>query len=248
MFGIDVSKHNGNIDWAKVAENKKIEFAIIRTGFGKEAIKQVDSQFERNYAEAKKNGLLVGAYHYSYAKTVEEARQEAEFCSKIIGDKKFEFPIFFDIEDVIQQALGKSICSEMVRAFCNVLESKGFWAGVYSYDSFFQTHLDSTIPHRYTTWVARVENVFPKCIDKPLVGIHQYSFKGKINGISGDVDLDECFKDYPNLIRSSNKNNYTNEKQTYSVTAKQTGLEFRKANDVCSYLRKIGMLAEMKEE
>lgn len=248
MYGIDVSKHNGTIDWAKVVDNSNIEFVIIRTGFGKESTKQIDSQFERNYEEAKRNGLLVGAYHYSYAKTTEEARQEAEFCAKIIDGKKFEFPIYFDIEDEVHQVLSKSACSEMVRAFCNTLESKGYWAGVYSYDSFFQTHLDSTIPKRYAAWVARVENVFPKYVDKPLIGIHQYSFKGKIDGISGDVDLDECFKDYPNLIRSSNKNNYSDKKTTYSVIAKQTGLEFQKANDVSSYLRKIGMSTEIKEE
>lgn len=247
MFGIDVSKHNGNIDWAKVASSKKVDFAIIRTGFGKEATNQVDSKFEANYKGCKDNGILVGAYHYSYAKTTEEARREAEFCSKIIENKQFEFPIYFDIEDETQQCLSKAACSEMVRAFCGVLESKGYWAGVYSFDSFFQTHLDSTIPKRYAAWVARVENVFPKYVDKPLIGIHQYSFKGKIDGISGDVDLDEAFKDYPETIRSAGKNNLSKASK-YTVTAVQSNLTLDKANDVSAYLQKLGMSVIIKGE
>ena len=246
MFGIDVSKHNGDIDWAKVAQSG-VKFAIIRTGFGKEATKQIDPKFEANYKGCKDNGILVGAYHYSYAKTTEEARREAEFCSKIIENKQFEFPIYFDIEDETQQCLSKAACSEMVRAFCGVLESKGYWAGVYSFDSFFQTHLDSTIPKRYAAWVARVENVFPKYVDKPLIGIHQYSFKGKIDGISGDVDLDEAFKDYPEMIRSAGKNNLSKASK-YTVTAIQSNLTLDKANDVSAYLQKLGMSVIIKGE
>ena len=98
MFRIDVSKHNGDIDWAKVAQSG-VKFAIIRTGFGKEATNQIDPKFEANYKGCKDNGIFVGAYHYSYAKTTEEARREAEFCPKIIENKQFEFPIYFDIED-----------------------------------------------------------------------------------------------------------------------------------------------------
>lgn len=246
MFGIDVSKHNGNIDWAKVAQSG-VKFAIIRTGFGKEATKQIDPKFEANYKGCKDNGILVGAYHYSYAKTTEEARREAEFCSKIIENKQFEFPIYFDIEDETQQCLSKAACSEMVRAFCGVLESKGYWAGVYSFDSFFQTHLDSTIPKRYAAWVARVENVFPKYVDEPLIGIHQYSWKGKVNGISGDVDMDNAFKDYPTLIRSAKKNNLDDNVSSYLVIAKQGNLSFEKANEVFTYLKKLGMEVEIKE-
>lgn len=248
MFGIDVSKHNGFIDWSKVIKDPKdLKFAIIRTGFGKEAQNQIDPQFENNYKGCKSNGLFVGAYHYSYAKTPEEARREAEFCSKIIEGKQFEFPIFFDIEDIIQQTLSKGVCSDMVRAFCGVLESKGYWAGVYSYDAFYQTHLDNTIPKRYATWVARVENVFPKCVDKPLVGIHQYSFKGSIEGIKGNVDLDQAFKDYPESIKSAGKNNLS-KPQKYTVSAIQSGLNFEKANDVAAYLQKLGMSTQIKGE
>ena len=74
--GIDVSKHNGTIDWAKVKASGKVDFAIIRAGYGK-SISQKDAQFERNYAGAKAAGLPVGAYWYSYALTPAEAEAEA---------------------------------------------------------------------------------------------------------------------------------------------------------------------------
>ena len=243
---IDLSKWNGKVDFAKV-KTSGIDGVIIRTGFGVKSPNQIDRRFEEYYAGAKSVGLYVGAYHYSYAQSVAEAKSEAEFCCEIIKGKKFEFPIYFDFEDKTQVHLSKQVCSEMVRAFCEVLEANGYWAGIYSYDSFFQTHLDSTIPKRYAAWVARVENVFPKYVDEPLIGVHQYSWKGKIDGISGDVDMDNAFKDYPSLIKSAKKNNLDDNISSYSVIAKQNNLSFEKANEVFTYLKKLGMEVEIKE-
>ena len=100
--GIDVSKHQGVIDWRKV----KAEFAILRAGFGRYA-NQKDTQFERNYAGAKAAGIPVGAYWYSYARSAEEAREEAKACLQVLQGKQFEFPIYFDIEDCSQSYLAK---------------------------------------------------------------------------------------------------------------------------------------------
>ena len=94
MTGIDVSKHQGMIDWSKV----KTDFAILRAGFGRYT-SQKDPQFERNYAGAKAAGIPVGVYWYSYAKSAEEAREEAKACLQVLQGKQFEFPIYFDIED-----------------------------------------------------------------------------------------------------------------------------------------------------
>ena len=90
MRGIDVSVHNGNVDWNRV-KNSGIDFAILRAGYGK-VVSQKDKKFEDNYAFAKAAGIPVGAYWYSYAKTVDEARQEAETCITILRGKKFEYP------------------------------------------------------------------------------------------------------------------------------------------------------------
>ena len=102
MTGIDVSKHQGVIDWSKV----KTDFAILRAGFGRYA-SQKDPQFERNYAGAKAAGIPVGAYWYSYARSAEEAREEAKACLQVLQGKQFEFPIYFDIEDCSQSYLAK---------------------------------------------------------------------------------------------------------------------------------------------
>ena len=90
MTGIDVSQHNGVIDWDKVKASGKVDFAILRCGFGREHASQVDEQFERNYSECKRVGLPVGVYHYSYATSALDAEKEAEFCLKLISRNIFE--------------------------------------------------------------------------------------------------------------------------------------------------------------
>ena len=104
MKGIDVSKHNGSIDFNAVKASG-VEFVIIRAGYGMYD-NQKDPKFEENYAKAKAAGLHVGTYWYSYAKSVKEAEIEAEVCLRVIGGKQFDFPIYFDIEDPSQRGLG----------------------------------------------------------------------------------------------------------------------------------------------
>lgn len=202
---IDISHHNGNVDFGKV-KAAGIGNVFIRTGYGKYSPSQIDRKFEENYSKAKAAGLNVGAYHYSYAKTPADAEKEADAMLKIIGGKKFELPLFFDIEEKSQAQLYKKICSDMVRAFCNKLESADYWAGVYSYDAFFGTNLEDEIVQRYSTWVARVENVKPKTCKR--YDIHQYSWKGRVSGIDGNVDMDVIYKDYPSVIRRNHLNGY----------------------------------------
>lgn len=92
--GIDLSCHNGSIDWTKV----KADFVILRAGYGKET-NQVDSRFEEYYSNAKAHGIPVGAYWYSYAMSIEEAIQEAEVFISTIKGKQFEYPVFYDVEE-----------------------------------------------------------------------------------------------------------------------------------------------------
>ena len=97
--GIDVSTWQGNIDWNKVKADG-IEFAMLRSSFGKEnPDKQTDNKFWQNYRNAKAAGVPIGAYHYSYATTVEDAKKEADFFLSIVKGCQFEYPIAFDIED-----------------------------------------------------------------------------------------------------------------------------------------------------
>lgn len=202
---IDLSKWNGAVDFIKVKASG-IDGVIIRTGYGVKSPKQVDNRFEQYYKGAKAAGLYVGAYHYCYAKDAVNAAKEAEFMLELIKGKCFELPIYGDFEE--QGKLSKTVCTEMVKAFCNKLEASGAWAGVYSYDTFFKDKLTADIPKRYTCWVARVENIFPKCVPAESVGIWQYSWKGSVNGIKGNVDMDYCYKDFPMLIARKKLNRF----------------------------------------
>ena len=129
MKGIDVSVHNGNIDWNKDKADG-IEFAILRAGFGR-LEKQKDEKFEQNYAEAKAAGIPVGAYWYSYAMSPEEAELEADVFLKVIKGKQFEMPVYFDLEEKKQFDLGKEKVSAIMRAFLERVESAGYFTGLY---------------------------------------------------------------------------------------------------------------------
>lgn len=203
MKGIDVSVHNGDIDWSKVKADG-IDFAILRAGYGKLA-KQKDAKFEDNYKGAKAAGIPVGAYWYSYATTPDEAKLEAEVCVSILKGKQFEFPIFFDQEEKTTLDTGKVNCSEMIRAFCDVLEANGYWVGLYTSRSCLTTHIEDDIKKRYALWAAEWSDKLR--YDGP-VGIWQHSEKGKVDGITGNVDLDIGYKDYPTMIKAKGLNGY----------------------------------------
>lgn len=205
---IDVSYHNGDIDWTRVKNDKdnNIEGVIIRAGCGKIA-SQKDKKFEDNFWDAISEKLHVGAYWYSYALTADEAELEAKAFLECIKGKRFDLPVYFDIENETQTHLPKKVCTDITERFMNVLEAAGYFAGVYSYDSFFKDYLSDNIRKRYAIWVARVENVAPKIATE--WGIHQYSHKGRVDGIKNDTDLNECRKNYPQIIKAAGLNGYT---------------------------------------
>ena len=208
---IDVSHHNGDIDWTKVKNDKdnNIEGVIIRAGYGKIA-SQKDKKFEDNFWDAISEKLHVGAYWYSYALTADEAELEAKAFLECIKGKRFDLPVFFDIEEETQTHLEKRVCTDITERFMNVLEAAGYFAGVYSYDSFFKEHLSDNIRKIYAVWVARTDNVAPQTATE--WGIHQYSHKGVVKGITGSVDLNECIKDYPQIIKDAGLNGFTKKK------------------------------------
>ena len=203
MKGIDVSVHNGNIDWNKVKADG-IEFAILRAGFGR-LEKQKDEKFEQNYTGAKAAGIPIGAYWYSYAMDEDEARLEADVFLKVIKGKQFEMPVYFDLEEKKQFDLGKEKVSAIMRAFLERVESAGYFTGLYGSASSLTTHTADDIKTHYTIWLAH-------WVDKTnysgAYGIWQYSEKGKVDGISGNVDLDICYKDFPTIIKGKGLNGW----------------------------------------
>ena len=203
MKGIDVSVHNGDIDWGKVKADGT-DFAILRAGYGRLA-SQKDEKFEQNYAGAKAAGIPIGAYWYSYAMTPEEAELEADVFLSVIKGKQFEMPVYFDLEEKKQFDLGKEQVSSIMRAFLKKVESAGYFVGLYGSASSLTTHTADDIKSWYTIWLAH-------WVDQTnysgAYGIWQHSEKGKVAGINGNVDLDICYKDFPTIIKGKGLNGF----------------------------------------
>ena len=205
-FGIDVSRHNGAVNWNAVKNSGAVQFVILRAGFGN-LVSQKDSRFEEYYADCRKFGLPVGAYWYSYAVSQQEAIQEANTCLQVIQGKKFEYPIYFDIEEKQQFALGKAVCSAMAKAFCETLEKAGYFAGIYASKSNLESFLTPEVRARFAVWVAHYG--VPQTTYQGNFGMWQKSSNGSVSGISGNVDLDECYLDYPAIIQRAGLNGYS---------------------------------------
>lgn len=201
--GIDISQYQTNVDFKKVKASG-IDYVIIRAGYGK-YVKQKDPQFETHYKNAKAAGLDVGVYWYSYALSVEDAKLEAQTCLSVIKGKKFEYPIYFDLEEQNQFAKGRSFCDSIVKAFCGEIEKAGYFAGLYISRSPLQQYISSSVANKYALWIAEYAS---KCNYGGTYGMWQYSSTSKINGINGNVDCDYCYVDYPAVIKSSGLNGY----------------------------------------
>ena len=214
--GIDVSSWQGNIDFAKVKASG-IDFVIIRAGYGRET-SQKDNCFEQNYNAAKAAGLDVGAYWYSYADSAEDAVKEAKACMEVIKGKKFEYPIYFDLEEQSQFAKGKNFCDSVIKAFCGELEKNGYLAGLYCSTYYLNNYVSNSVAGKYALWVAQYNYRCTYTANK--YGIWQYSDEGRINGISGNVDMDYCYTDYPNIVKNGGYHGYkkTAKKTTSTAT------------------------------
>lgn len=197
--GIDVSVWQGVIDWKRVKE-AGIQFAIIRATSGP----RVDKLFEYNITEAKNAGILVGVYHYCYALTPEEARQEAQHFINTISPYRIDYPVMFDFEDNSQAKLGREKLTQIAEAFLSEVKKAGYLPMIYSYRNWLQNNLNMDKLSEYEVAVAEWNVAEPK-YDRPY-GIWQYSCKGQISGIDGDVDLDICYKDYAKIIREGGYN------------------------------------------
>lgn len=241
---IDISKHNGAIDFNKVKADG-ISGVIIRAGYGR-YISQKDRTFETYYSGAKAAGLNVGAYWYSYASSADEAKTEAAVFLEAIKGKQFELPVYYDIEEESHVALGKTVCSAMVTAFCGAMEAAGYFAGVYSFDSFFASNLSEEVQKKYSCWVARVENVKPTYCK--AYAMHQYTWKGSVNGISGAVDVSYCYKDFPDIIKKAGLNGFVKKAITYTVMANIGGCCYEKAASIAESCSRLGMTVVAKEE
>lgn len=209
-FGVDLSRFQQGISFDELVR-EGVEFVILRGAYHLTK----DSEFENFYSQAKARNLPVGVYLYTIATTPQGAREEAEFLlNNVLRGKQFELPIYIDIEDQRYYSRPKADNSAVVKAFCDTLEAKDYFAGVYASTYFFATYLDDSLLKAYTHWVAQwsTQLTYP---DRSVVGMWQ--FGGSTNRIRSpiiagfNVDQDYMLKDFPSVIKSYGLNGFKRE-------------------------------------
>lgn len=203
---IDISYYQGDPDFEKV--KNEVDGVIIRAGYGQN---NIDKKFVRNITECNRLGIPCGVYWFSYAYTEEMAHKEAQYCLDAIKPYKVELPVCFDFEyDSVENAkkqgvtITKAKATALVHAFCGVIEDAGYYAMNYTNGDYLSRYFDDTTL-KYDLWLA----TWPKNPDPTNppreCGIWQYG-TSNINGISGVVDSNYSYKDYPVIIRNGGKN------------------------------------------
>lgn len=198
LYGIDVSRWNGTINWNTV----KVDFVLCKVS---EKANNVEPTFRENYEGATKAGIPVGGYKYVYAKTVETARKEAEAVVSILGGKKLPAKFWIDMEDASIKGLGKAMLTKIIDAEAEILQKAGYEVGIYCNRDWYRNVLDSAeLSKRYPFWIARYPSVDDGTIKESLrpegATIWQYSSKGRVSGINGNVDMNIA---YTNFIENS---------------------------------------------
>ena len=197
--GIDLSGWDETVYWDTL--KKEVKFVILRAGIGAGGD---DAVYEKYYKKCKEIGMPVGAYWYSKATTVKQANQEAKFILKKLEGKKFEYPIYFDVEHKPIFKTGKTNVSNMVKEFCSVLEQHKYYCGLYSSKSYLETYFTKEVLKKYDIWLAHYTSSTSYKGHK----IWQYTESGKLKGKPGKCDLNYCYYDYPKMIKSKHLNGY----------------------------------------
>ncbi|SEN85724.1 Putative cell wall binding repeat-containing protein [Peptostreptococcus russellii] len=203
LKGVDISKYNGNCDFKK-AKDSGIDFVIIKAGSGASG---KDPFWDKNYNYAKAAELGVGAYWYCYATSVEQAKREAREFVGLLKDKKLDYPAYLDLEDnKYQGCLGNKLRTDIAEAFCEVVQNAGYYTGIYSMMSWFNSKFDMSRLKKYDLWIARWRDINLGVGYSGLgqVGMWQYSNQGRISGIGntgeGGVDVNIAYLNYPSII------------------------------------------------
>lgn len=194
---IDVSVHQGKINWKEVKNH--IDGVIIRCGYGRDIISQDDKRYVENVEACIKYNIPFGIYLYSYADTINAAKSEAAHVLRLLGPYKndLSYPVYYDLEE----AGTEKGAVERALAFGEIIESEGYWCGIYANQYWWQTYLKNGLD-RYTKWVAKYSDEKPSGISGTY-DIWQYSSKGSVPGIEGNVDMNICYRDFPAAIKKT---------------------------------------------
>ena len=197
LIGIDVSKWNGDINWAQVKE-AGIQFVVIRAGYGY----TIDKKFKRNIEGAIENNIHIGIYWFSYARTADMAIEEARVCASVIEPykDKIDLPVFFDFEyDSVVCArrhgvsISRTLATEMADAFCTTVKDYGYEAGIYTNLDFSNNYFTQSVLERWKVWIAQWTKT--NTYKKTDYVMWQYSSRGYVKGIDGYVDMNYYYGD-----------------------------------------------------
>lgn len=226
--GVDVSKYQGNVNWAQV-RNSGVSFAFVRVG---STTYGVDPYFAVNMAGATAAGLRTGVYIYSYATTPEQAAIEAGMVLNLIAPYQVSLPVVFDIESNAHKKMTPEQNAAVCNTFCSIIESAGYYPMVYSNTFFFTNKIG---PIFYDKWVAQ----YGANCQIPDASIWQAMCNGSVPGIAGDVDIDYMIKDYSKIILAngfSDRGGYTYYYSNYKVVMNN----FVKDGDFTYFMDPVG--------
>ncbi len=193
---IDVSQFQGVIHWETV--RPQIDGAILRCGYGMDQLDQDDTQFKRNADECSRLKIPFGVYLYSYADTKKRALSEAEHVLRLVKGYDLSYPVYYDLEQPgIEQ--NAAICAGV---FGDKIEQAGYWCGIYADANWWENYLTGV--NQFSKWVAQYTDT-PEYTVKN-VDMWQYTANAHINGIETAVDLNECYRDFPEEIREAKEN------------------------------------------
>lgn len=203
--GIDVSEHNGTLNWDAIKKGG-IGFAIIRSSWGHFV---EDTQFRRNVNECERVNMPYGLYHYSYVSNDSEMKQEADGFVKLCKSCKPSYPCYIDMEDADgwKSQLGVSDAMNVETCYytCSALEKAGFYAGIYANLDWLNNRINSSRLNRFDKWVAQWAAVNTY---KGDYGMWQYTSDGNISGYNGRMDMDYAYIDYPKIIKEKGLNGF----------------------------------------
>lgn len=201
MKGIDVSRHQGVINWDAVYGNT--DFAIIRCGFGNDETSQDDTQWYNNANECTRLGIPFGVYIYSYATNTSMAESEANHVLRLVNGYNLSFPIYLDMEDNVQVVLSPGELGNIASTFCNIIQNAGYEVGIYANRNWWENHLTDAVFNNnlWHKWVAQYNS---QCTYAGNYTMWQYTSSGNVNGINGRVDMNYWYGDLRGVSGDNN--------------------------------------------
>lgn len=251
-FGVDISSWQRGVNYHEAVKTGKVEFALLRAGFGKNVKTGKDNMFDEHYEGFVRENIPVGAYQYSYAKSPEDAVREAEAFLGWIAGKELDLPCFLDMEEASVAALGKKTCTEIALSWCARVRSAGYTAGIYTNPNWLEHYLDAdTIGKEYRIWCASWGTKKPE-----YEGLVMWQFGGQTNllrertvpGIGDVVDQNYFYGDLPDVTPKESAYMYvtcTKRTPTLNRSGKKELNRWIDPGDVCAIKLVEGALVEV---